>query len=86
MISQSSIMEKKNTFLDEMIHITFGCIMHLRDHQNKVVPLMKPFILASFSNGAKFHSCTSWWINDICSHRLHVGLLTTTSTTKTWSR
>jgi hypothetical protein len=27
---------------DETIHITIGCIVHLRDHWNKVVPLMKP--------------------------------------------
>jgi hypothetical protein len=49
---------KKQTFFDEMIHIMHGCIMHLHGHRNKVVPLVKPFILSNINNGAKFHNCT----------------------------
>jgi hypothetical protein len=85
MISRSSIVEKKNTFLSEMIHIMFGCVMHLYDHSNKMVPLMKPSIFADFSNGIRFHVCTRWSTNDTCSHRLCVESITTTLATKTWS-
>jgi hypothetical protein len=38
-------MQKMSTLLDKTIHIMFGCAMHLRDHQNKVVAFMKLFIL-----------------------------------------
>ncbi len=58
MIFQLSIVEKMSTFPNEVIHITFGCAVHLRGHQNKVVPFMKPFIFADLSNGVKFCSCT----------------------------
>jgi hypothetical protein len=58
MTSQSSIMEKTSTFLNETIHIMPKCVVHLHGHPNKVVPLVKLFILANLSNGNKFHSCT----------------------------
>jgi len=51
-------MEKMNTVLDEMIHITHTCAMHVHGHRNKVVPLMKPFILVDFTNGVKFYNYT----------------------------
>jgi hypothetical protein len=70
MTSQSSIMEKKNTPLDERIHISPKCVMHLHGHWNKVVTLMKPFILTDLSNGVKFCSCTYCSTNDIRSHYL----------------
>jgi len=70
MTFQSSIMEKKSTFLDEMIYITFKCVVHLHGHWNKMVPFMKPFILANFSNDVKFHNYTSWSTNDIHNHHL----------------
>jgi hypothetical protein len=70
MTSQSSIVEKVSTFLNETIHITLGCAIHLHGHQNKVVPLMKAFILANFNNGVKFCNCTYWLTNDIRSHCL----------------
>jgi hypothetical protein len=57
MTSRSSIMEKTITLLHEMIHIVFGCVMHLHDHWNKVVPFMKPFILTDLNNGIKFYNC-----------------------------
>jgi hypothetical protein len=38
MTFRSSIVEKTGTFLDETIHITFKCIVHLHGHQNKMVP------------------------------------------------
>jgi hypothetical protein len=34
---------RTNTLPNEMIHITLGCAMHFHGHQNKVVPLLKPF-------------------------------------------
>ncbi len=70
MTSWSSIMEKKNTLLNETIHITFGCVVHLHGHWDKVVPHMKPSILADLSNGVKFHNCICWLTNDIWSHYL----------------
>ncbi len=50
----SSIMEKIGTIPDEMIHITLEFIVHLHGHQNKVVPLVKPFVLVNINNGTKF--------------------------------
>ncbi len=70
MTSRSSIVEKTHTLLDEMIHITLKCVMHLHGHWNKVVPLMKPFILADLSNGVKFHNYTCRSTNDTQSHHL----------------
>jgi hypothetical protein len=55
MISQS-ITEKTSTLSNKMIHIMFGCIVHLHGHRNKMVPLMSRFILADFNNGTKFHN------------------------------
>jgi hypothetical protein len=56
MTSRSSIMEKMGTLLNEMIHITPKCIVHLHGHHNKMVPLMTPSILMDFNNGVKFCS------------------------------
>jgi hypothetical protein len=63
-------MKKMGTFLNEMIHITPRCAMHLHGHRNKVVPLMKPSIFVDFNNGVKFHNYTYWSINDIWNHCL----------------
>jgi len=63
-------MEKTNTFFDETIHILLRCVVHLRGHQNKMVPFMKLFIFVDFSNGIKFCSYIYWSINDIQSHHL----------------
>ncbi len=68
MTSQLSIVEKTGTFLDETIDITLKCAMHLYGHWNKVMPLMKPFILANINNGAKFHTYTCSLTNDIQNH------------------
>ncbi len=65
MISQSSIMEKMGTFLDETIHIMPRCTMHFHGHWNKVVPFMKPFIFVDLNNGTKFYNCICWLTNDI---------------------
>ncbi len=54
MISGSSIVEKIGTLPDETIHIMLGCTMYFHGHRNKVVPFMKPFILANFSNLLSF--------------------------------
>jgi hypothetical protein len=70
MTSWLSIMEKTNTLPNEMIHITLKCAMHPHGYRNKVVPIMKPSILANFNNDTKFQSRTYWSINDICSHHL----------------
>jgi hypothetical protein len=58
-------MEKMGTLLNETIHIMPKCAMHLHGHHNKMMPLMKPFILADFSNGTKFSNYTYWSTNDI---------------------
>jgi hypothetical protein len=63
-------MEKMSTFLDKTIHIMPGCVMHLHDHQNKMVPFMEPYIFADLSNGVKFRNCTCWSTNDTHSHYL----------------
>jgi hypothetical protein len=70
MNSQSSIVEKVGTFLDEMIHITHECVMHLHGHQNKMVLFMKCFIFVDLNNGVKFRNYTCWSINDTQSHCL----------------
>jgi hypothetical protein len=58
MIFQSSTLKKTSTLLNEMIHIMPRCAMHLHDHENKVMPFLKPFILADLNNDAKFHIYT----------------------------
>jgi len=58
MSSQLFIMEKTNTLFDEMIHIMYGCVVHLHGHQNKMVSFMKSSILVDLSNGVKFCNCT----------------------------
>jgi hypothetical protein len=63
-------MEKMNTLPDETIHITPRCAMHLHGHWNKVVPLMKPFILVDLNNGVKFCRYNCWSINDIHNHHI----------------
>jgi len=63
-------MEKMNKFPNEMIHITLRYAMHLHGHWNKMVPLLKPSIIADLRNGVKFHSCTYWWNNDTQNHYL----------------
>jgi hypothetical protein len=62
MISWLSIVEKMGTLLDETIHIMLECVVHLHDHRNKMVPLMKLSILTDISNDIKFCSCTCWLI------------------------
>jgi hypothetical protein len=42
MTFQLFIVEKMSTLFNEMIHITFRCIVHLHGHQNKMVPFIKP--------------------------------------------
>jgi hypothetical protein len=79
MTFRSSIVKKTSTLLNKMIHITPECTMHLHGHQNKMVPLMKPFILVDLSNGTKFYNYT------YSSTISHIRLVTTTLTTKTWS-
>ncbi len=67
MTSWSSIVEKTCTLLDEMIHIMPEGVVHLQGHWNKMVPLMKPSILADINNGVKFHNYTYWLTNDTWS-------------------
>ncbi len=51
-------MEKMSTLPYETIHIMPECVMPLHGHRNKVVPLMKPFILVDLSNVAQFRNYT----------------------------
>jgi hypothetical protein len=46
----------------------FVCVMHLSDHRNKMVPFMKPFILANLNNDAKFHNYTCSSTDDTRNH------------------
>jgi hypothetical protein len=63
-----SIMEKTSTLLDETIHTTLGCAVHLHGHQNKMVPFLKPSIFVDLNNGVKFCTCTCLLSNDIRNH------------------
>jgi hypothetical protein len=49
-------MGKMGTLPNKMVHVMPGCITHLHGHWNKMVPFMKPYILANFNNGVKFHN------------------------------
>jgi len=51
-----------------MIHIMPECVMHLHGHPNKMVSLMKPFILTNLNNDIKLHNCTYWLTNDTHNH------------------
>ncbi len=53
-----------------MIHITFERTVHFHGYWNKMVPFVKPSIIADLSNGAKFCNYTYWSTNDIRSHCL----------------
>jgi hypothetical protein len=57
----TSIMEKTCTFLDEMIHIMLGSVVHLHDHWNK----MMPFIIIDLNNSVEFRNYICWSTNDI---------------------
>jgi hypothetical protein len=46
------------------------CDVQLHGHWNKMVPFMKPSILADLTNGFKFRSCTWWSSNDAQTHCL----------------
>jgi hypothetical protein len=70
MTSQLPIVEKTCTLFDETIHIMPECTMHLHGHQNKAMPLMKPYILVDLNNGAKFHGYICWSTNDTPNHHL----------------
>jgi hypothetical protein len=39
-----SIVKKTSTLLDDTIHISFGCIVHLHGHWNKVMPLISLYL------------------------------------------
>jgi hypothetical protein len=67
----SSTMEKTNTLFVEMIHIMPECVVHLYDHQNKVMPLIKPSIFVDLNNGAKFHNYTT---NQLMTHEATISL------------
>jgi hypothetical protein len=63
-------MKKIGTLPNDAIHIPLGCVVHLHGHQNKVIPLMNPFIIADLSNDVKFCNCTCWLTNGIRNHYL----------------
>jgi len=57
---------------NETIHIMPRCVMHFHGHRNKVVPLIKPSIVADLNNDDKFYNCVCWLTNDTqCHHLLH---------------
>jgi hypothetical protein len=67
MTFRSSIVKKTDILPNEMIHIMPECVVNLHGHWNKVVPLMKPSILADLTHGTKFRNYTYWSTNDIRS-------------------
>jgi hypothetical protein len=86
MTSWLSIMEKTSTFLNETIHITPRCTVHLHGHWNKLVSLMKPSIFANLNDDIKFHNepistwsertkflLLMWWL--LIRHRKHIIVL-----------
>jgi hypothetical protein len=78
-------MEKMGTFLDETIHITPMCVVHLHGHWNKVVLFMKLSIFADLSNGTKFIVAPVGQLMTLEAIVFHVESVTTTLGMKTWS-
>jgi hypothetical protein len=75
-------MKKTNTLLDETIHITPECNVHLHGHQNKMVPLMKPSIFVMTLSYAIAH------VGQLMTFKatvFRVRAVTITSATKVWS-
>jgi hypothetical protein len=70
MVFQLSIVTNTNVVPNQMICITLGCIVHLYGHWNKMMLLMKPFILVDLSNGTKFYNYTYCSTNDTHNHYL----------------
>lgn len=78
-------MKKMGTFFDEMIHITFECVVHLYGYRNKVMLPMKLFILVDLSYGAKFFIIApSNWVMTFEIIVSYVKSIINTSTTKTY--
>jgi len=71
--------------LDETIHITLRCVVHIHGHWNRMVPFMKPFILANLNNDAKFATAPIGRLMTLEITVFHVRSITITSAMKTWS-
>jgi hypothetical protein len=85
MTFQSPIVKKTNTLLNETIHITLECAMHLHGHRNKMMSFMKPSILTDLNNGACFISTLVGQLMTLEATISYVTSITTTLATKTWS-
>jgi hypothetical protein len=77
-----SIVKKTSTLLDDTIHISFGCIVHLHGHWNKVMPLISLYlqILVMTLN---FIIALIGWLMTLEVIVFHIELITITSTMKT---
>jgi hypothetical protein len=62
-------MKKTNTLFNETIYIMFKCVIHLHGHRNKVMPVMKPSILATIVfytiANLKFHHKLKYHLSNI---------------------
>jgi hypothetical protein len=76
-------MENMGTFLNETIHITPRCAIHLDGHQNKMVPFMKPSILAILAIALCSTTGLVGQLMILETIISYIRLITTTPTTKT---
>jgi hypothetical protein len=71
-----------DTLFDETIHIMLEDIVHLHGHQNKMLPLMKPFILRFLTITLNFVIIS--FVAQLMTFETivsNIGSITTTSTT-----
>ncbi len=83
MILENFIVRKLSTFLNTTIHITPTCNVHLHGHQNKMVPLMKPSILANLNKALSFAITLISQIMTFETIVSRIESITTTSVTQT---
>jgi len=83
MTSWLFIMEKTNTFLDDMIHITFKNVVHLHGHWNKVVPIMEPSIFANLAMALSFVDAPTGQLMTLIAIVSPIESIATTLATKT---
>jgi hypothetical protein len=79
MTSQLFIVEKMGTFPNEMIHIMPGCAMHFHGHRNKMVPFIKPSVLANLVMVLSFAVAFVGQLMIFKAIIFYVGLVTTIS-------
>jgi hypothetical protein len=83
MTFRTFILEKTGALPNEMIHISLRCVVHLHDHQNKMVPLMKPLYLWILTMVLRFATTPIGRLMTFEATVFRIRSVTTTSTTKT---